>query len=421
MLQVLCAAALLLTPPRAAAGAALPAKPRLTHAEAHAMLKEISTAVEQIRGLKFKTPVDMKIISGADVRRNFKAKIEPRDEELAVHAQHAYVHMGLIPRGTSLLTSFLDTAETGVAGYYEPGTKIFYLVDHVDADQVRGVMAHELTHALEDQHYDLKAISKTAEGDDDRSTAISAVIEGSASVVAMAFHAREYHKNKWVKKEAEARADKDRADRAERLKNAPSFTQRSLMMPYILGITFLLRGNVFNWFGPGGGVRVEDLDQAYANPPRSTRHILHPDQYWRNATRKVEPLTMRDLSPILGPGWSKALSGSIGELGLSVLTGATLDLTSAMSLFPNRWTHDPSVGTIGDLFHHYVNGDRRATVLLTRWETTRDAEEFERALLGKRRFVRFGVNFLLLAGEIGDKDEALALAAFEQAAYWPAE
>lgn len=392
--------------------------PRLTSAQAEALVKEISASVEQIRGLKFKTPVAMKVISGAEARESFKSKIEPRHEEQARHVQHAYVQLGLVPRGTDLLTSYLDNAEKGVAGYYEPGTKIFYLLDHVSADAVRGVIAHELTHALEDQHYDLKEVARRADGDDDHSTAISAVVEGSAMVVMMAYLSRERDRSRTAFEQIE----RDKAERAQRLKGAPSFTQRSLMLPYLLGITFLLRGNVFNWLGPGGGVRIEDLDKAYANPPRSTRHVLHPDQYWQNPDRKWERLSLRDLSAVLGPGWSKAAEGSIGELGLSVLTGAHVELEQFEALLPTRWIDKASTGTTGDLFHHYVNGERRATLLVTRWETERDAEEFERALLGRgRRFYRFGVNLLVLAGDVGDKGESVAIAALEGSRYFAPE
>jgi hypothetical protein len=418
LLAVLCLAA----PPIVAATAAEdgPAAPtlQLTTARAEALVKEISASVENLRGLKFKTPVNMKVIDGATARESFKSKIEPRTEELMRHAQRAYIQLGLIPRGTSLLSGYLDLAEKGVAGYYESGSKTFYLLDHVPADEIRGVIAHELTHALEDQHYDLKEIQKKAGGDDDRATAITAVIEGSAMVVQMAFLSREPEN---IKKMAIRKTEKDRTQRAERLKTAPSFTQRSLLMPYILGISFLLRGNIWNW-STDSGVRISDLDEVYAKPPGSTRQILHPEQYWQRAKKQWVPLTLPDLSGVLGKGWSKAVEGSIGELGLGVLTGGKIDFDSPTVILPTRWTSEPAEGTTGDLFHHYVNGDQGVTVLVTRWETAADAEQFERALINKgKMFFRYGVNFIVLAGDIGDKGEALAAAALEGVHYWPDE
>lgn len=401
----------------AAAAPAPPAATRLTAAQMEALVKEVSGEVEAIRGLRFKTPVRMEILSGAEARASFKSKLEPRAEEQARHLQRAYVHMSLIPRSADLVNGYLDLAEKGVAGYYEPGSKTFYLLDHVAPDEVRSVIAHELTHALEDQHYDLGAAMKKAE-DDDHATAILSVIEGSATVVMIAYLVRQEERSRTEFEAVERR----RAKRVEGLKAAPSFTQRSLAMPYILGITFLLRGNLFNWIGPDGGVRIADIDTAYAHPPRSTRHILHPDEYWHAPERPRRTLSLPDLSPVLGTGWSRALEGCIGELGLSVLTGARVDLGAPEALLPTRWTHAAATGTVGDVFHHYVNGDRRATILLTRWETERDAEEFERALVNRGgTFFRYGVNFVLLAGDFGDRGEALATAALQKASFWSQE
>jgi hypothetical protein len=387
---------------------------RLTRAEAEALVKEISAEVEKIRGLKFKTPVDMVVIDAEAAREEYRARLNPWVEVSAKHTQEAYIQLGLIPRSADLLAGYLDLVERGVLGYYEPGSRKFYLLSHVDADLVRPVMAHELTHALEDQHYDLAALGAKAEGDDDRATALTAVIEGSATVVMMAYATR----TRGLKKAREV-VEETEAERARRLRRAPSFTQRSLMAPYILGITFLLRGKPWEWFYDG--VKLDDIDQAYKEPPRSTRQILHPEQYWvgRAFRPQENPLSLPNLAPGLGPEWSKAMEGSIGELGLAVMTGSKLDLESGQAIFPSNWTHAASEGLLSDVFHHYVAGERRATVLLTRWESEDDAREFEAALPRRGRgLYRFNTSVLLLAGEFAGRGEELALRAFQGAKYW---
>jgi hypothetical protein len=401
----------------AAQGATGEAAARLTPAQAEALVREISAAVEGIRGLKFKTPVTMQVIDGATAREHFKAKFVPWTEEQARHTQNAYIHLGLVPRGTQLMTRFLDFAEKDVAGYYEHGTKTFYLLDHVAAEEARGVMAHELTHALEDQTYDIASVYKKANPDGDRATAISAVIEGSAMAVQLAFLSRELGGKK-----AGERLEKDEAKRAERLRIAPSFTQRSTLLPYLLGFSFLLRGKPWDFY-LGGGVKIADVDHCYANPPFSTREILHPEQYWLARERNPpQRLTLPDLSAVLGSGWAKATEGSIGELGLTVLTGSREEIGLPWALLPTRWVNEASTGTVGDVYQHYVNGDRTLTLLLTRWETEHDAEEFDRALVNKGKYyVRYGVSVLVLAGDVGDKVEALATAALQGAQFWPAQ
>jgi hypothetical protein len=386
---------------------------RMTDGEAQALVKEISARVEQIRGLKFKTPVDMKIIDGKTARANMKSKIEPRDEEQMKYTQQAYVHLGLVPPNTDLLTNYLKLAEEGVDGYYEPGSKIFYLLDHVSAKDVRGVMAHELTHALEDQHYDLKAVSKLAEGDDDRGTAISALIEGSAMLVMLSYLDQEMRK-KGVLQEMQ-----NESQRADRLKLAPTFTQQSLMLPYTLGFTFLLRGDMVNWLR--GGIFASNLDYAYKHPPQATRHILHPGLYWRNMDKRFTTPRLPDMSRLLGEGWTKATEGSIGELGLAVLTGSRINFNSSDIFKPTKWTNGAAAGTVGDRFQLYVNGDQKVTVLVTGWESVSEADEFERVMrprTGKRAYI-YGANYVLITGNFGDKSEALAAAAFEGAHFWP--
>lgn len=66
--------------------------------------------------------------------------------------------------------------------------------------------------------------------------------------------------------------------RAKAVEGAPTFLQMRLLLPYTLGFSFLLRGKPWEWLYDG--VRIEDIELAYARPPHSTREILHPEQYW---------------------------------------------------------------------------------------------------------------------------------------------
>jgi len=396
-------------PPSPAAAAHPAAAHPLTAAEAEALAREVAAKVEAIRGMKFRTPVAVKVISGAEVREQFRSRLQPKDEEELRNTQEAYIQLGLVPPGTDLVKGYLELGQSGLLGYYEHGTGTFYLLDYVSADEARGVMAHELTHALEDQHYDLAALHRQAGGDADHATAITAVVEGSAMAVMLAYLGREEGGER-----ARADFEKTQVRRTAALQVAPSFTQRSLLLPYLLGFSFLLQGRPWEFY-LGGGVHATDIDEAYRHPPWSTRQILHPERYWIGGARyQPEHLSLPDLSPVLGPGWSKATEGSIGELGLAVLTGSRQTIEMPWALLPNRWTNEAATGAVGDVYQHYVSGERRLTVLLTRWETELDADQFAKALLQHGRyFVRYGVNFLLIAGDVGDRGEKLAIAALQ--------
>jgi hypothetical protein len=381
--------------------------------QAEALVRDVSAKVEQIRGLKFKTPVAMKIITGAEARAHFGSKIPDDEVEATRHTQDAFIQLGLVPQGTNLLTNYLDMAEKGVLGFYESGSHTFYLLDHVSPQEVRGVMAHELTHALEDQYYDLHAVAKKAEGDSDHAIAITSVVEGAAMAVELAFLSREMGDTR-----ATEELHQNESKRADELKIAPSFLQRRLMLPYLLGFTFLLQGKPWEFY-LGGGVHSQDLDAAYANPPFSTRQILHPAQYWNgNGRYRPQHLALKDLASALGPGWSKAAEGSIGELGLAVLTGARDKITLPFALMPAYWTNEAANGVQADLYQHYVKGDAKLTLLLTRWESEDDADQFDKALVNRARFFyRYGVNVVMIAGDVGDRGQPLAIAALQGLKY----
>jgi hypothetical protein len=386
---------------------------QITPARLEELVREVGASVESLRGLRFKAPVKAQVVAPKATREGFKAKIKPWDVEQARHTQQAYIQLGLIPPRTDLITDYLDRAERDVLGYYDTETKELYVLEHVAEEEVRPVIAHELAHALEDQHFDFQAVAKQANGDDDRATAISAVIEGSATALMIAYATRQASALEAVRK-----VEKAETKRAEQLRGAPSFVQQTVILPYVLGFTFLLRGSPCLW---ENGVPTADVDEAYAHPPRSTRQILHPEQYWGGKWRKDPPLlTLPDLSKVLGPGWTKAADGSIGELGLAVLTGSKLDLTRAEALLPSRWTNEAAIGTQGDVYHHYVNGERSLTVLLTRWETMLDAEQFDRALVSRGKyFMRYGAHVLVLAGDMDTGMGAqLASAALQGLSYW---
>jgi len=104
-----------------------------------------------------------------------------------------------------------------------------------------------------------------------------------------------------------------------------------------------------------------------------------------------------------------------------VLTGSHLDLTQTDAILPARWTNDAAIGTSGDVYHHYVNGEKSLTVLLTRWETLRDAEQFDTALVSRGKyFLRYGAHVLVLAGDVDPAaGPALASAALQGVGYWP--
>jgi hypothetical protein len=381
-----------------------------------ALVARIAPQVEAIRGLKFKRPVAVRSASAAEARAYFAERAKRLWPEERVRLdQRVYEQLGLLPAGFDLLGSYLDLLEDQALGFYDPQSGAFTIVEGQDTAAVAPILvAHELTHALDDQHFDLERLLEGPAEDDDRASAAGAVVEGSGTAVMTVFMLREVGAGR-LSVSAVQEMQRAEAARAARLRAAPSVIQRSLMASYVLGLSFLMRGQ------PGrivAGIVPSDFDRAFTDPPRSTRDILHPEAYWGAAERAVRPaLALPDLSARLGAGWSLKGRGTLGELVLGSLVGVpTPAIDSPDVIWPARWTSPAAAGSAGDVFHHYANGARSVTLLATTWRTEQDAAEFQDALrtVPRSRSYRGGSAVSVLAGdELGPDAEAVAAAALQ--------
>lgn len=373
------------------------------------LARSITPRVEAIRGLRFERDVTMQIIDDDGARRHFEqraTKLWPR--ERIAHDQRALAQLGLLPEGTELLDELLDLLEEQAGGYYDPETDTFYVLDDIPDGTAAILIAHELTHALDDQHFDIDGLLMAAVDDDDRSAALSAVIEGSGTLVMSRFMVEEIRAGRMPADLIEE-LQQSEAGRAERLRAAPAYLQRGLLAAYALGSTFLLRGEPARI---GSGEMGDDIDRAFGEPPHSTRQILHPGLYWGDEPLPAVALALPDLSGELGEGWELATSGQLGELNLALLVdqrgaGASdLDATDA-----SQWTSAAAAGLAADLYHHYLGDGERVTLLLTRWEDADEAAEFRAALtpVAGRRTFHGGATVAFVAG--GDPTLAARVAA----------
>jgi hypothetical protein len=199
------------------------------------------------------------------------------------------------------------------------------------------------------------------------------------------------------------------AGRAEKLRAAPQFVQRSLVGAYLLGQIFLLQGDAAALVT---GIRPKDLDRAFESPPASTEQILHPEKYWDRSQRdEPREVALPDLSSELGDGWSLETSGVLGELILAIVAGAEpIDPTSVAT---DHYTNGAASGWGGDLWHLYADGDRKATLLATLWDSEADAGEFKASLApsATRVVAHRGEVVVMVAGLEGDDARRLAMRA----------
>jgi hypothetical protein len=219
--------------------------------------------------------------------------------------QTAFRLLGLLPGDVDVEKALLDVLEEQAGGYYDPDTKSFYLLDDMPKDMTALLAAHEMTHALDDQRYDIDGKIAKVIDDDDASFALSALVEGSATIASAVYVAKGV---------AAGRLDPDKIGSAgqavptQRLNAMPDVLRRQLLGPYVLGMSFLARGRVGDL---QAGFPKDDVDAAWAHPPQSSEQILHPEKYW-NPSQRDDPkrVAIPNPSGVLGKGWTRAGSAS---------------------------------------------------------------------------------------------------------------
>jgi hypothetical protein len=334
------------TPPRASPqpsapaslSAAAPDKSAQTpSASNEAFLKAADEVLQQmshILSLPIKDPLKKSLRSKAEIR-DYLVREEKEDRTDAErHAtQKTLEAFGLIPRGFPLDSFLLDVLTDQVAGLYDPKAQEFYIADWIPADEQKQVMAHELTHALEDQSFHIDPWIKAARPNDDAELARDSVSEGSA-LAAMEDYALLDDKMSirelpditvLVRAGAVEEMNKD-----PKLANAPIFIRDELLFPYLSGIGFIqqfLKAHE-GW---------QDLHLLFENPPLSTQQILHPNLYLKAVA--PDKVTLPDWKGTAPPEWKLLDENVMGEFGVDEVLKQFLGPQRADAVAP-MWKGD---------------------------------------------------------------------------------
>lgn len=240
--------------------------PRLTY-RSTPQVERVLAAMSRLRGLPAKHPVPCEEVSRAELLDRVKAHVERDVPAAAVRAEGLVQKLlGTFPTDGDYEAETYRLLEGQLAGFYEPEDGTMYVARDLHAPEAADTLAHELVHALQDQHWDLRARSRYAAGQDDRSSAAAALAEGDAtSAMEDQRLSREPRS-----RSAAAESDASRTDEAE-AEEIPPGLRRALVAPYIDGARFVnaLRRR-------GGWAAVDD---AWARPPETTEQVLHPDKW----------------------------------------------------------------------------------------------------------------------------------------------
>jgi hypothetical protein len=302
---------------------------KLTPEEAKELLAsvdEVLRFVSQDTLLPIKHSVKKQIVSREQVEKYISDKLENDVDRIRFERSELVLKkFGLLPRTFDLHNFLIKLLTEQVAGYYDEKTKTMNLLDWVAPDMQKAVMAHELTHALQDQSYDLEKMSKEDEQiekkgltdlralvkNDEESTCRSAVMEGQGMIVLVDYMLAPAHKS--VQDSPEfvdlmlSSMEKDKSSPV--FDSAPLLLQDELIFPYRHGMRFIKDLLVA---GGKSAAYKKVLDQM----PQTTREVMQPDEYL--AGHRVPTLFLPNLD-FLNKEYEPFDAGAIGELDLNIL------------------------------------------------------------------------------------------------------
>jgi len=291
------------------------------------------------------------------IKREVKRKLTTRDEVVAYleknmaedkdaqrlrRSELVLKKFGLLPADFDLQGFLVKLLREQVAGYYDAKTKTVNLLDWIEPDAQRPVMAHELTHALQDQSFGLEKWMKSGDVDldekknptpedlerDEVSEARQAVVEGQAMIVLVDYMLEPTGKSLLTSPElASALKEGMLAGTSDSpaFQNAPIFLKEALTFPYRYGLDFeaaLLRS----------GGKQKAYAGAFTDPPQSTRQIMEPKTYLSG--EKLEPMRLPDFKEDFR-NFERFDIGAMGEFDVGILVDEYAGAEKSREVYPH--------------------------------------------------------------------------------------
>ena len=341
------------------------------------MLEEVAAA----RGLEAPTNLRMEVVAPEDMVEVYTGRVADEDRETLQQGGALYQLLGYIEPGENLWDVTLSTAEL-ITGFYSFRDKTLWVVtdkDSVDPDSLskdeRSTLAHEMAHAIQDYHFDLVRSGSRIAATVDAGLAWTSVVEGDAVLSTVLWE--------------EGISLRPAGGLGGPVLLLANLNQeqidpqilRVISFPYLSG-AIAMRDLAFRE-GP------EALNALYAIPPPSTAHILHPHLLGTDWL----PESVGHLLPAaaiggsLGPGWTEAESGVLGEFHLvNYLLGDTIGYPWPAYGYPGPSYNEvlariarAGEGWQGDSYRLFENGEERVLVVVVRFDTSVDARQFDAA------------------------------------------
>jgi hypothetical protein len=298
-------------------------------------------------------------------KRLLRTMAEETDEAELRRQGRAMELLGQLPPGTDLPRLLGELQAEGVLGFYQPGRPpkggLYVRSDRGLDPLAKFTLAHELTHAVTDQRFDLTRLERLARisNREDEAAAFHGLVEGDATFTAALYLTRGLSPA-----ERAAVAQGAASLQTPRANAAPAAVREWMVFPYQYGVRFVGR-----LYQAGGWAAV---DRAYRDPPTSTEQLLHPERYLGDRDQP-QPVALGDLSGRLGGGWRPGADLSFGEFDARLLLQGELAVTAAEAA---------ADGWDGGRLRTFQRGDGTALALRTVWDSAAEADQFCQAMGG---------------------------------------
>jgi hypothetical protein len=325
-----------------------------------AVEREIARIQEQvaaIRRLERLRPVENRLLPESELQAEIRAEFARANPQERLRAEEdLYERLGLLPANSDLAALVLEQLDQGLAGYYRPDREDMTIVKRSGGFGAleRQVMAHEFTHALQDQHFNLDTFAINDATNSDRAMAQRALVEGDASLV----QARWSDGNLSPAELTDVIRHSDIREQARITSGLPAVLLRQGAFPYLDGLLFVTTLDATD------GWRA--VNAAFRRPPQSTEQVLHPEKY-----RAAEPpvaVTVRRVVERLGAGWTQKIEDTLGEVNMQVWAAQASGPTASRRA---------AAGWGGDRVASF-DGPNNAWAVFwrTEWDSATDASEF---------------------------------------------
>jgi len=325
---------------------------------------EILHQMSEMTGLPIKAPLNKQVVSRPEIEKYLIQNLHEESSPAEIHAQEALVRvLGLVPPDFNLEKFLISFYTEQGAGFYDPKRKTMFIADWVPAELQPMTLSHELTHALQDQNWNLENFLRSVRNDDDAASARQAFVEGyaTAAMVQQIAGGADLGQMPSFEPLIEGLIP-EKSSESPVFSRAPYFFRKQALFPYVQGMGFIQAGlRLGGW---------KNLNASFEHPPDATQQIFHPQTYFG---RTITPKVTLNRPPLLeGQSGLRFLTeNTLGELGIYCLLGQLISEEEAKAVSPS-WAGDRYV------LYEQAGGNTYTLVARTRWVSAEAAMGFFR-------------------------------------------